>query len=70
MVKISVYIYIHGIKIILKFRWESGFLKGVPWNPLMHYNGSAGYLLHLSVNKTANDFITINQFFHPHANLC
>ena len=49
MVVISVYIYC--IKIIKKFRWESGFLKGVPWNPLMHYtNRSAGYLMQLSVN--------------------
>ena len=31
MVVISVYIY--GVKIIKKFWWESGFLKGVPWNP-------------------------------------
>ena len=31
MVVISVYIY--GVKIIKKFRWESGFLKGGPWNP-------------------------------------
>ena len=31
MVVISVYTY--GVKIIKKFRWESGFLWGVPWNP-------------------------------------
>ena len=31
MVVISVYTY--GVKIFQKFRWESGFLKGVPWNP-------------------------------------
>ena len=32
MVVISVYTY--GVKIIKKFRWESGFLwGGVPWNP-------------------------------------
>ena len=31
MVVISVCIY--GVKIILKFRWESGFLWGVPWSP-------------------------------------
>ena len=37
MVVISVYIY--DVKIIKKFRWESGFL-----------NGSAGYLMQLSVN--------------------
>ena len=37
MVVISVYTY--GVKIIQKFRWESGFLwgGGVPWNPpVMH----------------------------------
>ena len=38
MVVISVYTY--GVKIILKFRWESGFLCT---------NGSAGYLMQLSV---------------------
>ena len=32
MVVISVYTY--GVKIIKKFRWESGFLGGgAPWNP-------------------------------------
>ena len=25
--------YIYGAYFIAKFRWESGFLKGVPWNP-------------------------------------
>ena len=48
MVVISVYTY--GVKIIKKFRWESGFLWGVPWNPLLCTNGSAGYLMQLSVN--------------------
>ena len=49
MVVISVYTY--GVKIIKKFRWESGFLWGVPWNPLLCTNGSAGYLMQLSVNE-------------------
>ena len=31
MVVISVYTY--GVKVIIKIRWESGFLRGVPWNP-------------------------------------
>ena len=31
MVVISV--YIHGVEIIKNFRWESGFLRGVPWTP-------------------------------------
>ena len=44
---ISVYTY--GVKIIKKFRWESGFLWGVPWNPLLCTIGSAGYLMQLSV---------------------
>ena len=43
MVVISV--YIHGVKIIREFRWESGFLGGVP----LCTNGSAGYLMQLSV---------------------
>ena len=30
------FVYKYGVKIIKKFRWESGFLRGVPWNPLMH----------------------------------
>ena len=49
MVVISVYTY--GVKIIKKFRWESGFLWGVPWNPPLCTNGSAGYLMQLSVKK-------------------
>ena len=47
MVVISVYTY--GVKIIKKFRWESGFLWGGPWNPPLCTNGSAGYLMQLSV---------------------
>ena len=47
MVVISVYTY--GVKIIKKFWWESGFLWGVPWNPPLCTNGSAGYLMQLSV---------------------
>ena len=50
MVVISAYIY--GVKIIKKFRWESGFLWGVPWNPPLCTNGSAGYLMQLSVNSS------------------
>ena len=49
MVVISVYTY--GVKIIKKFRWESGFLWGVPWNPPLCTNGSAGYLMQLSVKR-------------------
>ena len=48
MVVISV--YTHGVKIIKKFKWEIGFLWGVPWNPPLCTNGSAGYLMQLSVN--------------------
>ena len=25
--------YIYGANFIAKFPWESGFLRGVPWNP-------------------------------------
>ena len=49
MVVISVCTY--GVKIIKKIRWESGFLWGVPWNPPLCTNGSAGYLMQLSVNR-------------------
>ena len=49
MVVISVYTY--GVKIIKKFRWESGFLGGRgSMEPPLCTNGSAGYLLQLSVN--------------------
>ena len=54
MVVISVYTY--GVKIIKKIRWESGF----PWNPPppLCTNGSAGYLMQLSVNQ----LILVNYF--------
>ena len=50
MVVISVYTY--GVKIIKKFRWESGFLWGGSMEPPppLCTNGSAGYLMQLSVN--------------------
>ena len=61
MVVISVYTY--GVKIIKKFRWESGFLWGVPWNPPLCTNGSAGYLMQLSVNiNDKNDKRNFFQF--------
>ena len=50
MVVISVYTY--GVKIIKKFRWESGFLwEGSmdPPPPVLCTNGSAGYPMQLSV---------------------
>ena len=51
MVVISVYTY--GVKIIKKFRWESGFLwGGFHGTPPLCTNGSAGYLMQLSVNYT------------------
>ena len=47
MVVISVYTY--GVKIIKKFRWESGFLwGGFHGTPPLCTNGSAGYLMQLS----------------------
>ena len=49
MVVISVYTY--GVKIIKKFRWESGFLKGGSMEPPSCTNGSAGYLMQLSVKS-------------------
>ena len=50
MVVISVYTY--GVKIIKKFWWESGFLWGGGFHrtPPLCTNGSAGYLMQLSVN--------------------
>ena len=50
MVVISVYIY--GVKIIKKFRWERGFLKGGSMEPPLCTNGSSGYLMQLSVKCT------------------
>ena len=48
MVVISVCTY--GVKIIKKFRWESGFLwgGGSMETPPLCTNGSAGYLMQLS----------------------
>ena len=42
--------YIYGANFIAKFRWESGFLRGVPWNLLGH-QWEWKYLGHLSVNQ-------------------
>ena len=53
MVVISVCIY--GVKIIKKFRCESGFLKGGSMEPPLCTNGSAGYLMQLSVNYFCYD---------------
>ena len=47
MVVISVYTY--GVKIIKKFRWESGFSLGGSMEPPLCTNGSTGYLMQLSV---------------------
>ena len=47
MVVISVYIY--GAKIIKKFRRESGFLWGVPWNPPYALTEVGGTLCSFSV---------------------
>ena len=47
MVVIRVYTY--GGKISKKFRWESGFLWGGSMEPPLCTNGSAGYLMQLSV---------------------
>ena len=47
MVVISVYTY--GVKIIKKFRWESGFLWGCSMEPPLCTNGSAGYLMQLTL---------------------
>ena len=63
MVLISVYTY--GVKIIKKFRWESGFLwGGVPWNPPLCTNGSAGYLMQLSVKVRRISYVFLC-FPHP-----
>ena len=48
MVVISVYTY--GVKIIKKIPVGKWFSLGVPWNPPLCTNGSAGYLMQLSVN--------------------
>ena len=43
--------YIYGGNFIAKFRWESGFLKGVPWNPHpppLGHQREYKYLGHLS----------------------
>ena len=54
MVVFSVYIY--GIEMITKFRWENGFLRGGSMEPPpLCTNGSAGYLMQLSVNMNKKD---------------
>ena len=58
MVVISVYTY--GVKIIKKFRWESGFLWGGSMEPPLCTNGSAGYLMQLSVTVWENQVIWPN----------
>ena len=80
MVVISVYTY--GVKIIKKFRWESGFLWGVPWNPPLCTNGSAGYLMQLKVDMPiltckffTNNWLTLTSEmhfvkFHPEVASC
>ena len=60
MVVISVCTY--GVKIIKKFRWESGFLWGGSMEPPLCTNGSAGYLMQLSVNAK-------NVLFIPNDNM-
>ena len=47
MVVISVY----GVKIIRKLRWKSGFLRGGFHGTPLCTNGSARYLMQLSVKK-------------------
>ena len=54
MVVISVYTY--GVKIIKKFRWESGFLWG---GFHLCTNGSAGYLMQLSVNHKCSFLFSV-----------
>ena len=66
MVVISVYTY--GVKIIKKFRWESGFLWGGSMEPPpLCTNGSAGYLMQLSVKVVHMAHIpnSINTFVIP-----
>ena len=66
-----VYIYTYGVTIIKKFRWESGFLWGGSMEPPLCTNGSAGYLMQLSVkvwHKKNNMYYVIgkrlnNMFF-------
>ena len=55
MVVISVYTY--GVKIIKKFRWESGFSlgRGIPWNPRYALTEVRGTLMQLSVKGSQLD---------------
>ena len=59
MVVISVYTY--GVKIIKKFWWESGFLWGGSMEPPppLCTNGSAGYLMQLSVKMHLSYYFKI-----------
>ena len=58
MVVISVYTY--GVKIIKKFWWESSFLWGGSMEPPLCTNGSAGYLMQLSVNSVGSQCIALD----------
>ena len=62
MVVISIYTY--GVKIIKKFRWESGFLWGGSMEPPLCTNGSAGYLMQLSVKLLYSAILSRSQRFY------
>ena len=49
-------------------KWFS--LGGVPWNPPLCTNGSAGYLMQLSVNRLFFCFAIGDRFFFPPFDLC
>ena len=74
MVVISVYTY--GVKIIKKFQWESGFLWGGSMEPPpLCTNGSAGYLMQLSVKIHHKKIImlyvnVINAYYRFPLNFC
>ena len=58
-----IYIYIYGVEIIKKFRWESGFLKGGSMELPLCTNGSAGYLMQLSVNDQLYNFCLLQLLY-------
>ena len=53
MVVISVH---NSVEVILKFWWESGFLRG-SMEPLLYTNGSAWYHMQLSVKALVSRLI-------------
>ena len=64
-------VYIYGVKVITKFRWESGFLKGVPWNPPYAITEVQGTLCSKSVKVISPSVLIIRgRYNNPLRKIC